>query len=163
MNFEEIEKLFSRELKKLYLENKKILLTQASKGWFFTDSFERHYSKEEIIDTIVKENNQISSQFYLDENNQVNNENDVGKIIENLNNLEDFQKKFYNLKKKINSDDTNLTHDNFVNNINLNLSDIQKIIFHNQQINILIIDLVSVDYFLKYIKNKLGSKVNYWF
>ena len=161
MNFEEIEKLFSKELKKFYLENKKILLTQASKGWFFADSFERHYNKEEIIDTIVKGKNQISSQFYLDEINQVNIENDAGKIIENLNNLEDFQKKFYNLKKKINSYDTNLTHDNFVNNINLNLSDIQKIIFHNQQINILIIGSGVCGLFLaNTLKNKLGSKVN---
>ena len=81
MNFEEIEKLFSRELKKFYLENKKILLTLASKGWFFTDSFERHYCKEEKIDTIVKEKNQISSQFYLDEINQVNMRMMQGKLL----------------------------------------------------------------------------------
>ena len=144
-----------------YKESKLDILKHASQGWFFTDSFERELmvkrTDDFFIDKTFSKKINISHSSIQDKQSLLT----ARETINFINNLNDIKKKFFMLKKIIESNNSNLTNDSFKENRNIDIFDAQERTFNSKKINIIIIGSGITGLFLaNTIKHQLGSLVN---
>ena len=144
-----------------YKEFKLEILKNASQGWFFADSFERELmvkrTDDFFIDKTLSKKINISHSSIQDKKSLLT----ARETINFINNLNDIKKKFFMLKKIIESNNSNLTNDSFKENRNIDIFDAQERTFNSKKINIIIIGSGITGLFLaNTIKHQLGSLVN---
>jgi len=102
-----------------YKEFKLEILKNASQGWFFADSFERELmvkrTDDFFIDKTLSKKINISHSSIQDKKSLLT----ARETINFINNLNDIKKKFFMLKKIIESNNSNLTNDSFKENRNI--------------------------------------------
>ena len=144
-----------------YKEFKLETLKNASQGWFFADSFERELmvkrTDDFFIDKTLSKKINISHSSIQDKKSLLT----ARETINFINNLNDIKKKFFMLKKIIETNNSNLTNDSFKENRNIDIFDAQERTFNSKKINIIIIGSGITGLFLaNTIKHQLGSLVN---
>ena len=144
-----------------YKEYKLDILKQASRGWFFSDSFERELMVKRADDFFI---DKTSSKKINLSHSSIQNKKSLftaRETINFINNLNDIKKKFSMLKKIIDSNNSNLTNDSFKENKNIDIFSAQERIFNSKKINIIIIGSGITGLFLaNTIKHQLGSLIN---
>ena len=144
-----------------YKEFKSEILENASQGWFFTDSFERELMVKRTDDFFI--NKTFSKKINISHSSIQDKKSllTARETINFINNLNDIKKKFFMLKKIIESNNSNLTNDSFKENRNIDIFDAQERTFNSKKINIIIIGSGITGLFLaNTLKHQLGSLIN---
>ena len=149
-------------VEQFYQNNTQRIVSDAALGWFFADSFDKHFmSVNPFSEMPKKEESFLEKNSVLSTNKKNVLQLNCTQILKKLNSEKSIFKKYDYLKKLINSDDASLVNDSFKEEAKADLGCAIEKTFDSETLNLVIIGGGVCGLFLaNSIKNLFGNRAN---
>ena len=116
------------------------VISSASDGWFFVDSFDRHFIDEnDDRSTEPLRYKKVPTVNYTNHKQETTPHHDIKKVIKVLNNQESFVKKYNYIRTLIHNHDPTIVDDSFKNSKGKDLTNAIRDTFDNENLNMVIV------------------------